>query len=154
MVAAGLGIVCSDVIPRAKRVALATHDFVLPGSGLLVRAGTVAGAQWEFRAYSGDHEFLRITNEQTAALGLGPGWRSNHDEPPWRVEVDGDPPIVATFGWPNGIEPGNATSRLNASRAINMIPRLVAAPPGCVSVLDFPPVVSVGGIGLGVPTNK
>jgi len=149
MVAAGLGIECSNVIPQDKRVALATEDMVLPGSGLLVKAGTVAGAQWEFRAFSGDHEYLRITNEQTAILGLGPGWRANHEEPPWRVEVDGDPPIVATFGWPNGVEPGDATSRLNASRAMNMILRLVSAPPGCVSVLDFPPAVSIGGLGSG-----
>jgi 4-hydroxy-tetrahydrodipicolinate reductase len=146
MVATALGIEFGKIVAQEKRIALAQEDVVLPGSGLLVRAGTVAGAQWEFRAFSGDHEFLRITNEQTAVLALGPGWRSSHEDPPWRVEIHGDPPIVATFGWPEGVEPGNATSRLNASRAMNVVPRLVAAPPGCVSVLDFPAAVSVGGL--------
>jgi 4-hydroxy-tetrahydrodipicolinate reductase len=146
LVAAGLGIECTDLVLAGKRIALAPEDAVLPGSGLLVAKGTVAGAQWEFVASSGDHQFLRITNEQTAVLGLGPGWRANHDEPPWRVEIDGEPPIVATFGWPDGVEPGAANSLLNAARAMNIVPRLVAAPPGCVSVLDFPAVTAGDGL--------
>ena len=146
MVADGLGINCTDLVLADKRVALASHDEELPGSGLLVKAGTVAGAQWEFTAFCGTRKFLTITNEQTAILGLGPGWRANHDDPAWRVEIDGDPPIVATFGWPNGVEPGAANSQLNAARAMNVIPRLVAAPTGCVSVLDFPAVVAGDGL--------
>jgi hypothetical protein len=146
MVAAGLGIECTDLVLADKRIALADEDVVLPGSGLLVEAGTVAGAQWTFVATSGDREFLTITNEQTAVLGLGPGWRENHDEPPWRVEIDGEPPIVATFGWPDGVEAGAANSLLNVSRAMNTIPRLVAAPAGCVSVLDIPGVVAADGL--------
>jgi hypothetical protein len=60
--------------------------------------------------------------------------------------LDGEPPIVATFGWPAGVEPGAANSLLNTARAMNIIPRLVAAPPGCVSVLDFPVVVAGDGL--------
>jgi 2,4-diaminopentanoate dehydrogenase len=148
MVATALGIECSNVVLADKRVALAETDVVLEGSGYLVKKGTVAGAQWTVVAYSGDRPFLTITNEQTAVLGLGPGWRQDHEQPPWRVEIDGEPPIVATFGWQEGVEPGAATSLLNASRAMNVIPRLVAAPPGCVSVLDFP--MAVAGDGLRV----
>jgi 4-hydroxy-tetrahydrodipicolinate reductase len=149
MVAAGLGFECTDLMLTDKRIALAKHDEELIGSGLIVKAGTVAGAQWEFAAYSGSKKFLTITNEQTAVLGLGPGWRDNHEEPAWRVEIDGDPPVVATFGWPRGVEPGAANSRLNAARAMNVIPRLVAARPGCVSVLDFPAVVAGDGLASG-----
>ena len=145
MVATALGIECSDLVLAQKRIALAEADIVLSGSGLLVKEGTVAGAQWTFVAHSGDWPFLTIINEQTAVLGLGPGWRENHDEPPWRVEIDGEPPIVATFGWPDGVEAGAANSLLNVSRAMNTIPRLVDAPPGCVSVLDFPAVVAGDG---------
>jgi hypothetical protein len=79
-------------------------------------------------------------------LGLGEGWRKDHEQPPYTVEIDGDPPIVATMGWPQGVEPGAANSRLNSARAMNMIIRLVAAPPGAVSVLDFP--MAVAGDGL------
>jgi hypothetical protein len=54
------------------------------------------------------------------------------------VEIDGEPSIVTTFGWPEGAPPGESTSLLNVSRAMNTIPRLVDARPGAVSVLDFP----------------
>jgi 4-hydroxy-tetrahydrodipicolinate reductase len=146
MVAAGLGIECTDLVLADKRIALAPQDETLPGSGLVVKTGTVAGAQWEFAAYAGSRKFMTITNEQTAILGLGPGWRENHDEPAWKVEIDGDPPIVATFGWPEGVEPGAANSRLNSARAMNIIPRLVAARAGCVSVLDLPPIAAGDGL--------
>ncbi len=145
MVATALGIPCTDVRLAEKRIALAAEDVVLEGSGYLVEKGTVAGAQWTVVASSGERPFLTITNEQTAVLGLGEGWRANHDQPPWTVEIDGEPPIVATFGWPDGVEPGAATSLLNTSRAMNVIPRLVAARPGCVSVLDFPMAVAGDG---------
>ena len=49
-------------------------------------------------AFSGHHEYLTVSNEQTAVLGLGPGWRENHDDPAWRVEIDAEPPIVCTMG--------------------------------------------------------
>ncbi len=146
MVATAMGFECTDVQLVEKRIALAPADVVLPTSGYEVKAGTVAGAQWRFAAFAGDREFLTITNEQTAVLGLGPGWRADHHEPPWRVEIDGEPPIVATFGWPEGVEPAIANARLNASRAMNVVPRLVAAPPGCVSVLDFPAPVAGDGL--------
>lgn len=146
MIADALGIECTDLVLADKRTALAPHDEELPGSGLVVKKGTVAGAQWEFAAYTGTRKFLTITNEQTAMLALGPGWREDHAEPPWRVEIDGDPPIVATFGWLGEVEPGAANSRLNSARALNMIPRLVAARPGCVSVLDFPAPVAGDGL--------
>ena len=65
LVAAGLGIECTDLVLADKRIALAPEDTVLPGSGLLVAKGTLAGAQWTFVATSGDRKFLTITNEQT-----------------------------------------------------------------------------------------
>jgi hypothetical protein len=146
MVADALGIECTDIVLIDKRVALAQEDFVLPGSGLLVEEGTVAGVQWKWAARCGDREFLTITNEQVAAVGLGPGWRDDNEEPTWRVEIDGEPPIVATFGWSAGTEAGKAIGLLNVARAMNTIPRLVDARPGCVSVLDFPAVVAGDGL--------
>jgi 4-hydroxy-tetrahydrodipicolinate reductase len=146
MIATAMGFECTDLLLSEKRVALAPHAVTLPTSGLHIAAGHVAALQWTFSGFAGDHEFLTITNEQSAMLGLGPGWRENHEEPPWRVEIDGSPPIVATFGWPDGVAPATANALLNTARAMNTIPRLVAAPPGCVSVLDFPAVVAGDGL--------
>ena len=152
MIADGIGVECTDLVLAEKRVVLASEDFVLSGSGLVVRAGTVAGVEWTFVATAGDREFYTVSNQQTAALGLGPGWRQSHEEAPWRVEIDGEPSIVATLGWPPGAPPGKSTQLLNVSRAMNVIPRLVAARPGCVSVLDFPAVVA--GDGLAPERNR
>ena len=146
MVADGLSVTCTDCVLAEKRVVLAEEDFVLPSSGLLVAAGTVAGIEWTWAATADGQEFLRVTNQQTAALGLGPGWRERYEDPAWRVEIDGEPPIIATFGWPQGSPPGESTSLLNVSRAMNTIPRLVAARPGAVSVLDFPAVFAGDGL--------
>jgi hypothetical protein len=146
MVADGLGVECTDCVLAEKRVVLAEEDIVLPTSGLLVAAGTVAGIEWTWAATAAGQEFLRVTNQQTAALGLGPSWRDRYEDPAWTVEIDGEPPIVATFGWPPGFSPGTSTSLLNVSRAMNTIPRLVAASPGYVSVLDFPAVRAGDGL--------
>lgn len=144
LVAAGLGIEFTDCVLTGKEVVTTPADLLLATSGLEIKAGTVAGARWTLSCFSGDREFLRVTNEQTAALGLGPGWRADHVDPAWRVEVDGDPPIVATFGWPGGVDPTTSNVHLNVSRAMNAIPRLVAAPAGCLTVLDFPAMTGVG----------
>ncbi len=146
MVADGLGVKCTDCVLAAKRVVLAEEDIVLASSGLLVAAGTVAGIEWTWAATAADREFLRVTNQQTAALGLGPGWRDRAGDPSWTVEIDGEPSIVATFGWPPGSQTGGSTFLLNVSRAMNTIPRLVAASPGYVSVLDFPAVAAGDGL--------
>ena len=53
---------------------------------------------------------------------------------------------MATFGWPQGTDPGTSNVLLNASRAMNVLPRLVEARSGCVSVLDFLPVAAGDGL--------
>lgn len=146
MVATALGFECTALRLSDKKFALAPEDVVLPISGLAINKGTVAAIEWHFSAFAGEREFMTITNQQTAILGLGQGWREDNGDPAWRVEVDGEPSIVATFGWPQGADPGTSNSSLNASRAMNVVPRLVTARPGCVSVLDFPAVVAGDGL--------
>jgi 4-hydroxy-tetrahydrodipicolinate reductase len=50
--------------------------------------------------------------------------------------------MVATLTWPDGTLASDANTQLNAARAINFLPALVAAPPGCRSVLDLPMITS------------
>ena len=147
MVADGIGVTCTDCALVAKRVALAVKPITMPRSGLAIAPGQVAGIEWSWSATASGREFLRISNQQTAALNLGEGWRTTYEEPPWRVEIDGEPSIVATFGWPDGAPSGESTQLLNVSRAMNTIPRLVAAQPGAVSVLDMLAPVAADGVG-------
>ena len=102
MIATALGIECTRSELTGKELVAAAQDVTLEGSGLLVKKGAVAGARWEVTGYTGDRPFVTITNEQTAVLGLGEGWRKDHEQPPYTVEIDGDPPLVRDDGLASG----------------------------------------------------
>lgn len=138
MVADGLQIPFTRVTTRTKETAAAPRTETLPGSGLVIEAGTVGGVRWTWDAYSDDRLFLTVVNEQTGVYGLGEGWRCDEAAPAWTVTIDGSPPVVATVTWPEGTPAAAANAKLNAARAINFLPALVAAPPGLRSVLDLP----------------
>jgi 4-hydroxy-tetrahydrodipicolinate reductase len=146
MIARGLGVEWEGIVLEQVEYKTAPHDVVLRPSGLRIAKGMAAGVRWTLVARAGGREFFRLVNEQSAMLGLGEDWRQTYDEPAWRVEIDGEPPIVCTFGWPAGTEPGRACHLLNAARAMNVIPRLIEAKPGALSVLDFPAAVASDGL--------
>jgi len=140
LVAAGLGIDYGDTVITEKEHALAHSDLVLQASGLNVSAGAVAGIRWTFSSHAVDgHPFLEVINEQTAALGLGPGWRQDIDDPNWRINIEGTPSIECqlSLGLDGDAETDPSTA-LNAARGVNFIPQLVAAEPGWTSVLTIP----------------
>lgn len=138
MVADGLGIPLEDVRLTNKEFGLTPEDMVLAPSGLSIPAGTPAGVRWTFTAYSEGRPFLQIVNEQTARLGLGPDWRQSADAPNWRVEVDGSPNLCCEFAASTGNDGVDHSAALNAARAVNFVPRVVEAAPGCRSILDLP----------------
>jgi hypothetical protein len=146
MIAKGMGLAWESAGLIEVEHALAPRRAVLEGSGLVIEQGTVAGMRWTMAARANGREFYRLVNEQTAMLGLGADWRQSLEAPPWRVEIDGEPPVVCTFGWGPGAEPGHANTLLNAARAMNMLPRLIAAPPGLLTVLDFPAAAALDGL--------
>lgn len=138
MVADGLGLVLDDVKITNKEYALAPEDMVLQASGLHIPAGTPAGVRWTFTAFSDGRPFLEIVNEQVASLALGPGWRQRADEPNWRVEIEGAPRICCELSAQAGEDGTDHAAALNAARAVNFAPGVVAAAPGCRSILDLP----------------
>ncbi len=129
MVGAGLGVPVTDVRLTNKEYAATPEDMELSPSGLKVAKGTPAGVRWTYTAYTGDDvPFFELINEQTVRLGLGEGWRASTDEPNWRLEVTGEPNIHCTVALPDEGEGVAPVSALNAARAVNFVPRLVAAP--------------------------
>jgi 4-hydroxy-tetrahydrodipicolinate reductase len=139
LVGAGLGVEVTDVRLTAKEFAVSPEDMQLSPSGLKVAKGTAAGVRWTFTAYTGDEPFFELVNEQTVRLGLGDGWRVSADEPNWRVEVVGTPTITATMNLQHDSDNDavDPVSALNAARAVNFIPRVIEAAPGCRTVLDL-----------------
>lgn len=150
MVAKGMGLHWESARLADVEYALAPHDTVLPASGLAIAKGTVAGIRWTLAAGADGQEFYRLINEQTAMLGLGEDWRQTLDAPPWRVEIDGEPPLIGTFGWGAGAEPGHANTLLNAARAMNLLPQVIRARTGLLTVLDFPAAVAADGLADGL----
>lgn len=138
MVSAALHIPFTELRTTTREHVVAPRAETLPGSGLAIAAGTVAGVRWTWTAYSGDRPFLTIVNEQTALYGLGPGWRNDDRDPAWVVELDASPPLVATLSWPEGESAAACNAQLNAARAINVIEALIDAPAGCTSILSLP----------------
>ncbi len=138
MVAAALQIPFTRLVTTSKEIALAKTRSVLPGSGMVIEAGSIGGVRWTWTAYSGERPYLTIVNEQTGVLGLGEGWREDESTPAWAVSVDASPPLECTLSWPEGTPAAAANAKLNAARAINMLAALVAAPPGCRSILSLP----------------
>ncbi|MET0145731.1 MAG: hypothetical protein ABW328_13240 [Ilumatobacteraceae bacterium] len=140
MVAKGLSIPYSGLRTRRKDQALAPTTVTLPASGLTIERGTVGGVRWTWDAYSGERVFLTVINEQTGVYELGDGWRQDETAAAWTLTVDADPPVIATMTWPDGLPAATCNAKLNAARAINFLPALVSAPPGCRSLLDLPTI--------------
>ena len=138
MVAHGVGIDFGDLTITDKTYVGAPEDIHLEASGLDIARGTVAGARWEFTATAVDGSvFYQLIKEQAAVIGLGPGWRQAVDEPQWQVEIDGTPSLSCALSTVD-TDLGLGTTQLNAARAVNFLPAIAAAEPGCRSVFDLP----------------
>jgi 4-hydroxy-tetrahydrodipicolinate reductase len=148
MIAKGMGLEWESVELLGVDYALAPDRTVLDASGLVLEKGTVAGVRWNIAARAGGREFYRLTNELTAMLALGEGWRQTTDTPAWHVEIDGEPSLACSLGWPQGADPHRSNTQLNAARAMNMLPRVISAAPGLLTVLDFPAAVAAGDTAL------
>ena len=146
MIADALGEEFEGLELEKVEYALAPHRVVLEPSGLVIEKDTVAGVRWTWAGRASGREFYRISNEQSTMLGIAEGWRRTYDEPAYRVEIDGEPSMVCTLGWPSTETPSTANYSLNVARALNMMPRLVAAKPGLLTVLDFPAPTSSEGL--------
>jgi 4-hydroxy-tetrahydrodipicolinate reductase len=137
MVADAVGFAFGSLRLTAKQFVAAPRDVLLP-NGLPIPAGTVAGVRWEFTGVTTEGAtFYSLTKEQVAVTGLGPTWRESADDPQWRVEIDGTPSLRCELTPVTEDGFGATTAELNSARGVNLIPRIVAAAPGCKSVLDF-----------------
>ncbi len=144
LVARGLGLAYDGVRLTKKEHGRASADAVLQPSGLPITKGSIAGTRWTFTACAGGKPFYELVNEQTAEFGLGADWRQTADEPNWRVVIEGSPSIEVAFGVTSTPPHASHVAALNAARAINLLPRIVATTrTGWCSVLDLPAAVGL-----------
>lgn len=117
--ALGLGIDCDDFEEELTPV-FAEED--ITGGAFTVKKGRVAGMHQTAVGLSEGQERVRL--ELTIAAGA--------DEPGDTIELDADPPIKLTI--PGGVSGDRATANL----VINAAPRVTAAQPGLLTVLELP----------------
>jgi len=117
--ALGLGIDCDDFEEELTPV-FAEED--ITGGAFTVKKGRVAGIHQTAIGLSEGQERVRL--ELTIAAGA--------DEPGDTIELDADPPIKLFI--PGGVSGDRATANL----VVNAAPRVTAAQPGLLTVLELP----------------
>jgi hypothetical protein len=124
MIASALGWKL-DRVDETLEPAIAPRD--LDTEVLLIPAGAAAGIRQAVRAYRGGE--LAVSLDLQIYVGA--------ESPRDHVLVDADPPIDATIA--GGVSGDLATAAI----VVNSLPRLLAAPPGLLSMKDLPLVHSL-----------
>jgi 4-hydroxy-tetrahydrodipicolinate reductase len=117
--ALGLGLDCDDFEEEAAPV-VATED--IQGGAFPVKKGRVAGITQTAVALEDGQERVRL--ELTIAVGA--------EETMDRISIDADPPVELL------IKGGVAGDRATANLVCNAAPRMTAAEPGLLTVLELP----------------
>ncbi|MGD1241490.1 dihydrodipicolinate reductase [Mycobacterium seoulense] len=140
-VASAMGVVLDDFRLVLKENAPAAEDIKLD-NGLLIRKGTAAGVRFTFGGFVGGHQWYTLVCEFTCAYGLGPDWRQTEHDPQFTAVIEGTPSLrgtVTTLGSAHDVGP---VLDMNAARAVNLVPLVAAAAPGCRNILELPFVTS------------
>jgi 4-hydroxy-tetrahydrodipicolinate reductase len=117
--ALGLGLDCDDFEEELVPV-FAEED--IAGAAFKVKKGRVAGMHQVVVGLAGEQERVRL--ELTIAVGA--------DDPGDVIEIDADPPVKLK------ISGGIAGDRATANLVVNAAPRVTAAEPGLLTVLELP----------------
>lgn len=119
LAALGLGVDCDDFEEEIVPV-VAEED--IPGGAFVVKAGKVAGISQTAVGLEDGRERIRL--ELTIALGAGPQGD--------RIVIDAEPRVELE------IKGGIAGDRATANLLVNAAPRVAAAEPGLLTVLELP----------------
>jgi|GEM_PF-340462 len=124
----------------------APEDFVIETCGLPIDKGTVAGFRYEITSSVDGEPWAVIEVEHVAQVGLGQGWRETVEDLEFAISISGHPSIEFRFGTvPDDTSPTATMGlvELNAARIVNLIPAVVAAPPGLATYMDLPIITAV-----------
>jgi 4-hydroxy-tetrahydrodipicolinate reductase len=80
---------------------------------------------------------LKLSTSKPSQLGSAMIGAPHIDEPNWTIAIDGTPSLKCQLCL-TGSEEADPAAAVNAARAVNFIPELIAGNPGWVSVLDVP----------------
>jgi hypothetical protein len=142
MVAAALGVALDDRKATRHEIAVATRPIDSPIGP--IPPGRVAAQRFTWEATVGGAPFMTVrTNWFMGQEHLDPPWTFGPEGERFEVDVQGDPPVKASF---RGLHPASIDEGLRRNRGIvatamhcvNAIPYVCRAAPGIRTYLDLP----------------
>lgn len=153
--AAGLGVKIDNIEESIQRIP-ATESFDTPTGH--IEAGTIAAMRSTLTGYLGDKPTFVLDHVTRMRDDVAADWPQPHISIPpkdlgygpasgrglYRVEIEGSPSMRCEFEMAEGHDHDLGARIAGASRMVNAIPAVCAAPPGLLSALDLPLVTGAG----------
>ena len=153
--AAGLGTKIDHIDESNERIP-ATESFDTPTGH--IAAGTIAAMRSTLTGYVGDKPTFVVDHVTRMRDDIAPDWPQPHItmEPKdlgyglasgrglYRVEIEGSPSMRCEFEMAEDHDHDLGARMAGASRMVNAIPAVCAAPPGLLSALDLPLITGAG----------
>lgn len=135
VIASGLGLTV-DEITLGGETANARETFALPG-GTTIEAGTVGAQRISISAICDGRPRLVFRINWYATTDVDTDWKLRANG--WRIEIEGDTPIVADIAYPQMTpeQHAHAMAGLTAYRTINAVPMICAAAPGIRTSIEM-----------------
>lgn len=153
--AAGLGVKVHSVEESNERIP-ATESFDTPTGH--IAAGTIAAMRSTLTGYVDGKPTFVLDHVTRMRDDIAPDWPQPHISIPpkdlgygpasgqglYRVEIEGSPSMRCEFEMAEDHDHDLGARMAGASRMVNAIPAVCAAPPGLLSALDLPMVTGAG----------
>lgn len=153
--AAGLGVKIDDIEESNERVP-APESFDTPTGH--IAAGTIAAMRSTLTGYVDGKPTFVLDHVTRMRDDIAPDWPQPHISIPpkdlgygqasgrglYRVEIEGSPTMRCEFEMAEDADHDLGARIAGASRMVNAIPAVCAAPPGLLSALDLPLITGAG----------
>lgn len=153
--AAGLGVKIDNIEESNERIP-ATESFDTPTGH--IAAGTIAAMRSTLTGYVGEKPTFVLDHVTRMRDDIAPDWPQPHISIPpkdlgyglasgrglYRVEIEGSPSVRCEFEMAEDHDHDLGARIAGASRMVNAIPAVCAAPPGLLSALDLPLITGAG----------
>jgi hypothetical protein len=143
LLADALSMPLDDVVASGE-VAVATRPLDIAAGR--IAEGTVAAQRMTVSGLRAGRSLLSFSASWYCGTDLEPAWELRPTG--WRIEVDGDAPLLVEMPFPIPLERmGETTPGYTANRAVNAVPVVCAAAPGIRTTVDLPQVIAHLGTG-------
>ena len=153
--ATGLGVKIDHIDENVERVP-ATESFDTPTGR--IEAGTIAAMRSTLTGYVDEKPTFVLDHVTRMRDDIAPDWPQPHISIPpkdlgygpatgrglYRVEIEGSPSMRCEFEMADDHDHDLGARMAGASRMVNAIPAVCAAPPGLLSALDLPLITGAG----------